>query len=383
MLLVHEEHDPLEVYAGVYEVRRQREYVPTSRRSWRAVSRLMARTTDSSQRLAERLARLDLRRPRIDKARAERAVAAHLAALGIDPKPIRWIEDPSRMGDRHLSPGSTPWLYRFSRKHDPIDRGHLPVLREALARGGRRGRFDVLAAAMTDPALFHLGTPSAVYDTAPYRISFSALVSRHAITAAELAAHTDDPRVRQRLEAVAPFVTLLEAGVLEMNVRAKFVQLLARPNIEWERGQLHRWDGYPAASWPNGTTRLYFWRGVHMSQAAGARPYELAPRRIAGWTNAERRRVAIERLGGIEEFLKAGGATLVSQDDFGRLWRTSFMLDGEPYAAVEVVNSTAEPDGSFRHYFLRVPPTSRTAHQAVAWTFGYDSAREYLLAAES
>ena len=120
-----------------------------------------------------------------------------------------------------------------------------------------------------------------------------------------------------------------------------------------------------------------------MSEAAGARPYELTARRIAGWANAERRRVAIERLGGIEAFLEAGGATLRSQDDFGKLWQTSFQIDGEHYTAVEVVNATAEPDGSYRRYFLRVPPTSRTARQAVAWTFGFDNARHYLLAAES
>lgn len=37
---------------------------------------------------------------------------------------------------------------------------------------------------------------------------------------------------------------------------------------------------------------------------------------------------------------------------------------------VEVINGTKEPDGSFRHYFLRVPPGMRTALDAVAWTYG-------------
>ena len=36
---------------------------------------------------------------------------------------------------------------------------------------------------------------------------------------------------------------------------------------------------------------------------------------------------------------------------------------------VEVENSTPEPDGSRRTYFLRVPPATRTAREAVAWTF--------------
>jgi hypothetical protein len=43
---------------------------------------------------------------------------------------------------------------------------------------------------------------------------------------------------------------------------------------------------------------------------------------------------------------------------------------------VEVVNSTAEPDGTFHTYWLRVPPQTRTATEAVAWTFGL-SEQEY------
>src|SRR5258708_19796990 len=36
---------------------------------------------------------------------------------------------------------------------------------------------------------------------------------------------------------------------------------------------------------------------------------------------------------------------------------------------IEVINRTPEPDSSFKHYWLRVPPTMRTAREAVAWTF--------------
>ena len=36
----------------------------------------------------------------------------------------------------------------------------------------------------------------------------------------------------------------------------------------------------------------------------------------------------------------------------------------------------AEPDGTFRRYWLRVPPNTRTAREGVAWTFGL-TAEEY------
>ena len=39
--------------------------------------------------------------------------------------------------------------------------------------------------------------------------------------------------------------------------------------------------------------------------------------------------------------MKAVGAQVVQQDDYGRLWRTEREIDGEPFVAVEVVNATA------------------------------------------
>ncbi len=39
---------------------------------------------------------------------------------------------------------------------------------------------------------------------------------------------------------------------------------------------------------------------------------------------------------------------------------------------VKVVNSTPEPDGTRRSYYLRVPPDTRTAKAGIAWTFGLD-----------
>ena len=57
------------------------------------------------------------------------------------------------------------------------------------------------------------------------------------------------------------------------------------------------------------------------------------------------------------------------QDSSGILYRMNLRGD-EPILVVRVVNSTAEPDGTFNEYFLRVPPNIIRAKQAVAWTFG-------------
>jgi hypothetical protein len=86
---------------------------------------------------------------------------------------------------------------------------------------------------------------------------------------------------------------------------------------------------------------------------------------------------------GWARFLETADAELKAQDDFGTLWATTVRLGGEPTHLVEVVNATPEPDGTYRRYFLRVPPTVGTAREAVAWTFGFDDAHQYILTAAS
>ena len=53
----------------------------------------------------------------------------------------------------------------------------------------------------------------------------------------------------------------------------------------------------------------------------------------------------------------------------------------EPIVLVKVVNSSPNPDGTFKPYFLKVPPDMKTCQEAVAWTFrkpaeGYVPAQE-------
>jgi hypothetical protein len=95
----------------------------------------------------------------------------------------------------------------------------------------------------------------------------------------------------------------------------------------------------------------------------------MQPTRLVGLhRNIEIRRLLIEKYG-FERYVKEGGFELVQQDKFGRLYRKH--LPGEtPVAFAEVTNSTPETDGSRKKYILRVPPSMRTAHEAVAASFG-------------
>src|SRR5262245_26457072 len=124
----------------------------------------MARLLLTPELLAERLVRVDLRQPRVDKRRAERAVAEHLAALDIQPLPVRWIDDPTRMDERWRSPGCSAWVYRFSRRSHPVEHAGLPVLRGARKPAARSRPFDALAASRVDAGLFRAATPAAHHD---------------------------------------------------------------------------------------------------------------------------------------------------------------------------------------------------------------------------
>ncbi|MET7871084.1 DUF6745 domain-containing protein [Streptomyces cyaneofuscatus] len=137
-----------------------------------------------------------------------------------------------------------------------------------------------------------------------------------------------------------------------------------------EAGRLDHGAG-PALAYPDGFA-LYAWRGMPVPAAFLAELASLTPQRIREEENAELRRVMLEYYG-YDRYLTESGAEPVHRDETGILWRIA--LDGdEDVVMVEVVNSTPEPDGTHRTYWLRVPPATRTAKDGVAWTFGMDGA---------
>ncbi|MFF3095606.1 DUF6745 domain-containing protein [Streptomyces cyaneofuscatus] len=137
-----------------------------------------------------------------------------------------------------------------------------------------------------------------------------------------------------------------------------------------EAGRLDHGAG-PALAYRDGFA-LYAWRGMPVPADFLADLASLTPQRIREEENAELRRVMLEYYG-YDRYLTESGAEPVHRDETGILWRIA--LDGdEDVVMVEVVNSTPEPDGTHRTYWLRVPPATRTAKDGVAWTFGLDGA---------
>jgi uncharacterized protein DUF6745 len=140
----------------------------------------------------------------------------------------------------------------------------------------------------------------------------------------------------------------------------------ARRPRGWGSHRLHRDDG-PAVVWPDGWG-VWSIHGVRVPREVVEAPATLTVGRISGDENAEIRRIMIDRYGTDRYVRGIGGRVIDDDPEWGRLWRTG-EDGGEPLLMVEVINSTPEPNGSSKTYWLRVPPHVRTAHEAVAWTF--------------
>lgn len=130
-----------------------------------------------------------------------------------------------------------------------------------------------------------------------------------------------------------------------------------------ESRRLHREDG-PAVHY-NAGAEYYFWKGLEIDRKIIMEPFTVKD--IDGEQNLEIRRVMIDKYGQ-GQYLMDSGATERHRDDWGVLYEKQMGRD-EALVMVKVVNSTPEPDGTYKDYFIRVPPDMRTAREAIAWTF--------------
>lgn len=135
-----------------------------------------------------------------------------------------------------------------------------------------------------------------------------------------------------------------------------------------DEGRLHN-ETAPALTYPDGFS-IYAWHGVRVPEDVIMRPESITADRIASEDNAEVRRVMLERFGR-DRFVELPECIEVHRDDWGILYRNDIIRDinNDPYCFVKVVNSTPEPDGTFKDYILRVRPNIKTAYEAVQSTF--------------
>ncbi len=123
----------------------------------------------------------------------------------------------------------------------------------------------------------------------------------------------------------------------------------------------------PALSYRDGLT-VHMWKGVQVPGHLIENPSRITARTIDRELDPVVRRCMIDIITP-ERYIAMGSAVRINQDETGTLWR-KLWWGFDAWAAVEVVNGTPEPDGTRKHYYLQVPPTVRTAREAVAWTYG-------------
>lgn len=133
-----------------------------------------------------------------------------------------------------------------------------------------------------------------------------------------------------------------------------------------QRNRLHSLTR-KAIEYPDGWG-LYMIHGIQVDERVVLHPETLTVADVDNERNAEVRRVLLGRFGEAR-YIEESGTECVATDDFGSLYRRELDQD-EALCMVRVLNSTPEPDGTRKTYWLRVPPETRTPKEGVAWTFG-------------
>lgn len=133
-----------------------------------------------------------------------------------------------------------------------------------------------------------------------------------------------------------------------------------------DKARLHSRTG-PALEYRDGLA-IHMWKGVQVPEWMIEQPNLITPSFIDRHPDFLLRRCMIEILTPAQ-YVASGGAIPIARDETGVLWRKQWW-NNDAWAAVEVVNGTAEPDGTYQHYYLQVPPNLRSPREAVAWTYG-------------
>lgn len=152
-----------------------------------------------------------------------------------------------------------------------------------------------------------------------------------------------------------------------------------------EEGRLHRDDG-PAYITPTRITwykdgrkhgidadkygsLFYYYENIRVPPHYITKPESLTLQEVLAHVNTEVRFVGM-KIVGMDKVMNDKKTKIIHRDE--QKGQVLFQIKGifqDPVCYVKVVNSTQEPDGTFKDYYLCVPPDVKTCKQAVAWTF--------------
>jgi hypothetical protein len=137
-----------------------------------------------------------------------------------------------------------------------------------------------------------------------------------------------------------------------------------------EQNRTSSWDG-PVLEFATGF-KLYAVEGFIMDPMLFENPDKVDPKVILKENNTEIRRILVRLYG--EKRLAENGGKIVHSDDRGDLIEIDIGDDDDkPARFIRMVNSTPEPDGTYKIYLERVPPETKTATEAIAIRWGEDA----------
>jgi len=145
-------------------------------------------------------------------------------------------------------------------------------------------------------------------------------------------------------------------------------------------------DGLTVSQWVDvGGTRIQqlpdslhgcriHWRGVTVPPRIAFEPDSLTAAEVTQEPNAEIRRVMIERMG-YDRFAREAGAKVLHEDTDPGGQRQLLSVELEEDETLVGLRCFCPSTGN--GYLLRVPPDTKTCHQAAAWLAGFDDPADY------
>lgn len=136
--------------------------------------------------------------------------------------------------------------------------------------------------------------------------------------------------------------------------------------IQYNQGRKHGLDVTRNGS------MTYYYENITVPPRWILKPETITFDEVMNNSNQELRYVGL-KVYGLQRMVDEGRFETVHTDEYGELLECQIKgRNNDPITVkyVKVVNCTAESDGSFKIYFLCVPPEVQTAKEAVAWTFG-------------
>lgn len=189
-------------------------------------------------------------------------------------------------------------------------------------------------------------------------------------------AQVGDELPPERAARVASGLMLLKhAGVWAFRVNEDGrVDAVPEPTVTLNLADEPHSDGAPAVEWPD-AQQVWAYNGQIVPRAWILEPERITRERFERTNSLPMTEVMLD-IYGVERYVQESGETM-TEDDVGKLWhadhpwQSSASWGAMPVnlRVVEVLNSTPEPDGSIRTYWLRVPGTTRRPREGVAWTF--------------